>query len=163
MPRPTARPVRRVRTCLESTAVPLLDHFHPPLRPARQWHSFHSAWATFLAADFNHRLPSGFFAEANARFNIEIDVAAFEAGGSGAGFAESWAPPAPAQTVPLALVTDVVEVLVYGGLDGPALAGAVELVSPSNKDRPESRDAFTSKCAAFAQQGIGLIVVDIVT
>jgi hypothetical protein len=67
------------------------------------------------------------------------------------------------QTIPLALVTDVVEVLVYGGVDGPTLAGAVELVSPSNKDRPARREAFVSKCAAYVQQGVGLLIVDIVT
>ena len=31
----------------------------------------------------------------------------------------------------------------------PQLAGAVELVSPANKDRPASREAFVSKCAAY--------------
>lgn len=38
----------------------------------------------------------------------------------------------------------------------------VELVSPGNKDRPESRRAFASKSVAYLQRGIGLIVVDIV-
>ena len=36
-------------------------------------------------------------------------------------------------------------------------------MSPANKDRPATRDAFASKCASFLQQGIGLIVVDVVT
>jgi hypothetical protein len=43
------------------------------------------------------------------------------------------------------------------------LAGVIELVSPANKDRPAHRDAFVSKCAAYLQQGVGLIVVDMVT
>src|SRR5207248_7185262 len=46
---------------------------------------------------------------------------------------------------------------------GPTLAGAIELVSPSNKDRAEHREAFVSKCAAYVQQGIGLLIVDVVT
>ncbi len=46
---------------------------------------------------------------------------------------------------------------------GPTLAGAIELLSPSNKDRPANRDAFVTKCAAYIQQGIGLVVVDVVT
>lgn len=37
------------------------------------------------------------------------------------------------------------------------------LVSPSNKDRPSQRSAFTSKCQTYLQQGIGVIIVDIVT
>jgi hypothetical protein len=41
--------------------------------------------------------------------------------------------------------------------------GAIELISPSNKDRRETRRAFAAKCASYLQQGIGLIVVDIVT
>jgi hypothetical protein len=39
----------------------------------------------------------------------------------------------------------------------------IQLVSPANKDRPEHRDAFLSKCAAYLQQGVGLLVVDVVT
>jgi hypothetical protein len=40
---------------------------------------------------------------------------------------------------------------------------AVELVSPANKDRPGERHAFAVKCASYLHEGIGLIVVDIVT
>jgi hypothetical protein len=39
----------------------------------------------------------------------------------------------------------------------------IELVSPRNKDRAESRRAFAAKCAGYLQRGIGLIVLDIVT
>ncbi len=46
---------------------------------------------------------------------------------------------------------------------GSYLIGAIELVSPANKDRPAHQDAFTSKCQTYLQQGIGLIVVDVVT
>jgi hypothetical protein len=60
-------------------------------------------------------------------------------------------------------LTDRVEVLVRGPYGQLSLAGAVELVSPANKDRPEHRDAFVSKCAAYVQQGHGLAVVDVVT
>ncbi|MGH7225748.1 MAG: DUF4058 domain-containing protein, partial [Gemmataceae bacterium] len=43
------------------------------------------------------------------------------------------------------------------------LAGAIELVSPANKDRPDSRDAFVSMSANYLRQGVGLVVVDVVT
>jgi hypothetical protein len=65
--------------------------------------------------------------------------------------------------MPITLLTDVVEVLVFSGQAGPTLVGAIELVSPSNKDRPAHRSAFTAKCAAYVQQAIGLLVVDVVT
>jgi len=43
------------------------------------------------------------------------------------------------------------------------LVAAIELISPGNKDRPESRRAFAAKCASYLYQGISLIIVDIVT
>jgi len=39
----------------------------------------------------------------------------------------------------------------------------MELVSPGNQDREESRRALAVKCAAYIQRALGLIVVDIVT
>jgi hypothetical protein len=37
------------------------------------------------------------------------------------------------------------------------------LVSPANKDRPLHREAFVSKCVAYLQAGVGLVLVDVVT
>lgn len=156
----------------------LQDHFRPPLSVRRHWHAFHNAWATYIASDLNQRLPEEYFAEANVQFGIEIDVATFEEAGPEAthnasprngidyppeGLSAGWAIPTPTQTIPLTLLTDTVEVLVFNREAGPTLAGAIELVSPANKDRPAHRDAFVSKCAAYLQQGVGLIVVDVVT
>jgi hypothetical protein len=156
----------------------LQDHFQPPLSVRRHWHAFHNAWATYISSDLNQRLPEGYFAEANVQFGIEIDVATFDEVESGltrhaspgdiiAGLptavSEAWTAPVPTQTVPIAIITDTVEVLVFNREAGPTLAGAIELVSPANKDRPAHRDAFVSKCAAYLQQGVGLVVVDVVT
>jgi hypothetical protein len=156
----------------------LQDHFRPPLSMRRHWHAFHNAWATYIASDLNQRLPEGYFAEANVQFGIEIDVAAFEEGGREAthyasprdgidyppaALSPGWAIPTPTQTVPIAILTDTVEVLVFNREAGPTLTGAIALVSPANKDRPAHRDAFVSKCAAYLQQGIGLVIVDVVS
>ncbi len=150
----------------------LQDHFGPPLGTRRHWHAFHNAWATYIASDLNARLPEGYFAEPNVQYGIEIDRVAFEEEGRSQAIAPTWpdgttpggwAAPAPSQTIPLPIPTDVVEVRVYGRDGGPTLAGAIELVSPANKDRPEHRDAFVTKCAAYLQQGLGLVVVDVVT
>jgi len=143
--------------------MPLLDHFRPPLSERRHWHAFHNAWATFLASDLNERLPPGYFAEPNVQFRIEIDVAAFEDEGAASGGSAGWSPPEPVQTVPFPRVTDVVEVAVYASTGGPVLVGALELVSPANKDRPAAREAFVAKCDAYLQQGVGLVVVAAVT
>jgi hypothetical protein len=142
--------------------MPLLDHFHPPLSQRRKWHSFHHAWATVIAFDLNRRLPAGFFAEPNAQYSIEIDVAAFEEETT-SGSPPTWTPTAPTMTVPITLITDIVEVTVYSTEAGPVLIGAIELVSPSYKDRRAHRDAFVTKCAGYLQQAVGLIVVDIVS
>jgi hypothetical protein len=142
--------------------MPLLDHFHPPLSDRRQWHLFHHVWASVMAIELNRQLPPGYFADPNVEFNIEIDVAAFEDAKREAS-PPSWTPPAPTMTAPMVLITDMVEIAVYNREEGPVLIGAIELVSPANKDRPATRDAFVSKCASYLQQAIGLIVVDLVT
>ena len=72
-------------------------------------------------------------------------------------------PPAPALTVPIAAAMDLVEVRLYSQEEGPSLVGCIELVSPSNKDRQAEREAFVSKCGGYLHDGVGLIVVDIVT
>ena len=159
-------------TPAEVSSVTLRDHFRPPLGTQRHWHSFHSAWATAIAAGLNQRLPEGYFAEPNVQFGIEIDVATFEETGPSApsgtsplagGLDSGWSAPAPVRTIPLALLTDVVEVQIFTKEGGPTLVGAVELVSPANKDRAAHRDAFVSKCAAYLQQGVGLAIVDVVS
>ncbi len=43
------------------------------------------------------------------------------------------------------------------------LVAAVEIVSPANKDRPSHRRAFVTKCAAYLQQDVSVVIVDVVT
>jgi hypothetical protein len=149
--------------------MPLRDHFRPPLSTIRHWESFHAAWATEITRTFNRGvLPEGCFAEAQVHIGsqVVIDVAAFEqtlGNGSVGGVAvATWAPPATMLAMP-AVFPDVVEVQVIRNFGGAHLVGAIELVSPGNKDRPDTRRAFVAKCASYLQQGIGLVVVDVVT
>jgi hypothetical protein len=58
---------------------------------------------------------------------------------------------------------DDIEVQVFSNVAGPTLVAAIELVSPGNKDPPETRRAFVAKCVTYLQRGIGLIIVGIVT
>lgn len=147
--------------------MPLRDHFHRPLSERRHWHAFHNAWAASLAAGLNQLLPEGYFAEPNVQFGIEIDVATFDERplqdlptGSPT---RLWSPPEPVHTIPLTLEEATVEVHVYSTDAGPELVAAVELVSPANKDREETRNAFVSKCENYLHEGLGLVVVDVVT
>ena len=55
------------------------------------------------------------------------------------------------------------ETQVLRNFGGPQLRAAIELVSPSNKDRPASRRAFADKCAGYLRRGASVIVIDIVT
>jgi hypothetical protein len=142
--------------------MPLLDHFHPPLSEKRHWHAFHNSWALYISSQLNAILPEGYFAEANVQFGVEIDVAAFEDVSlrkPGIG----WIPPSPRASLQVELSGDVVEVGIFSRSGGPQLAGAVELVSPANTDRPSHREALVSKCATYLQAGVGLVLVDVVT
>ncbi len=142
--------------------MPLLDHFRPPISERRHWHSFHNSWATYLSSRLNALLPEGYFAEANVQFGVEIDVAAFEESGA-ASPPLDWRPPPPRATFPVAMPGAVIEVGVFSRSGGPQLAGAIELVSPVNKDRPAHREALVSKCASYVQAGVGVVLIDVVT
>lgn len=147
----------------------LLDHFHAPLDTERHWTGFHSAWATNLAVDLNQQLPDGWFAEPQVRWSVEVDVATFEEAnqlvwatidGHGEELADL---PTPYKTIDFDLRTDEVEVRLFKEDCGTPLVGMVELVSPANKEGPEARDAFTSKCDTYLRDAVGLAIVDMVT
>jgi hypothetical protein len=154
--------------------MPLHDHFHPPLYPQRSWESFHSRWANCIADELHRVLPRRYFAEVQIHLGgqVEADVAEFERinesdGDSGNGAApgvalKTWAPPAAVMVLP-AVFPDDLEVHVRDQTDDARLVAVVELVSPRNKDRDDSRRAFAAKCAAYLQRGVGLVVLDIVT
>jgi hypothetical protein len=107
--------------------------------------------------------------------SIEIDVATYEEdetdslassqGDNGGGVATAvWAPPRPTLAVATDLPTlDEYEVRVYDTKHGRRLVAAVEIVSPSNKDRPEHRRAFVAKCAGLLQNHVCVAIVDLVT
>jgi hypothetical protein len=153
--------------------MPLLDHFRPPLSEERSWESFHAQWASALTAMFNKGgLPPRYFAETQVHFGgrVEVDVATLQRNGADAaatadgngGVAVETSTATGVLMMP-AVFPDEIEVRIIHTTDGPTLVGAIEFVSPRNKDRPESRRAFAAKCAAYLQSGIGTVVVDVVT
>jgi hypothetical protein len=76
----------------------------------------------------------------------------------------TWAPPEPTLTLPAELTEEYTyEVLIYDVSRGRQLVAAVEIVSPGNKDRPDSRQAFVTKCAALLQERVCVSIVDLVT
>src|SRR3954454_23904310 len=157
--------------------MPLRDHFHPPFTNRRHWEGFHGQWPAMMVMGLSRKLPQRYFAEPQVHLgsSIEIDGATFdedEADFPGAGETDNgggvatavWAPPKPT----LVVATDPpdqdeYEVRVYDERDGRRLVAAVEIVSPSNKDRPEHRRAFVAKCAALLQKLVCVAIVDLVT
>ncbi|HWQ34906.1 MAG TPA: DUF4058 family protein [Blastocatellia bacterium] len=147
----------------------LQDHFHPPLSVWRHWHAFHNGWAYNIAEELNQQLPQYWFAEPNVQFGIEIDVATFESQSADASAklqaltGSRYTPPAPNHTMAFDPTLETVEISIYNSTAGPVLVGAIELVSPANKDRSSHREAFLAKCETCLREGIGLVIVDVVT
>lgn len=153
--------------------MPLLDHFHPPVSERRSWEGFHGLWAAALVEKLNRDvLAEEYFADMQVHVGsqVEVDIASLsearQAGETGisatATLARVWTPPATSLVLPTVFPDDI-EVQVFCTSTGATLVGAIELVSPGNKDRPETRRAFAAKCISYLTRGIGLIVVDIVT
>jgi hypothetical protein len=134
------------------------------------WESFNSSWASRIADALNDMLPVGFVAVESPRFGagLEIDVGTFEEedgqsppSGNGNVAVRMWAPPEPVRVV-AANIPDQYELRIFEN-EGNRLVAAIELVSPSNKDRPAERRAFVTKCVGYLKDGVSLAIVDTVT
>ena len=76
----------------------------------------------------------------------------------------TYAPPKPTLILePRLPDQDVYEVRIYDSRRNRRLVAAIELVSPSNKDRPETRGTFVSKVAALLKHDICVSIVDVVS
>ena len=152
--------------------MPLLDHFHPPLSVARPWEGMHSTWAATIATQLNQeQLPAEYFAMplVTVGGGVQVDVGAFESreppdSAPGGVATQLWTPPHPPLSAVVDwLALDAYEVRVMQQMGGPQLRAAIELVSPANKDRASHRQAFAVKCAGYLQQGVAVVIVDVVT
>jgi hypothetical protein len=157
--------------------MPLLDHFHPPLEDEIPWTTLHAGWATRIADDLNERwLTRDYIAAeiATSGLHPEIDVATYERpsvpvvappagnGGVATRARPTWQVAEPALSFAVTF-PEVIEVRVYTDVGRRKLVGVIELVSPSNKDRPGERRAFAAKTAAYLQRGVSVVLIDIVT
>ncbi len=154
----------------------LRDHFRPPVDNEHSWDELHGMWPAVIVQQLFPKLPEGYIAAPRVHLGaaFEIDVSTLESdattrtnrmtdGSSGVAVA-TWAPPEPTLTLETELPDqDEYEVRIYDARHGRRLVAAIEIVSPSNKDRPESRRAFVAKIAALLQHDVCVSVVDIVT
>jgi hypothetical protein len=132
----------------------------------------HSTWTSTMATQLNQdQLPAEYFAMplVTIRGGVQVDVVTFQSGeqqesASGGGATQIWAPPQPPLSAVVDFVSlDVYEVRVMQQMGGPQLRAAIELVSPASKDRASHRRAFAVKCAGYLQQGVAVVIVDVVT
>jgi len=161
--------------------MPLRDHFdvHGQAYKAASWEAVHAMWPGTMVQHLFRILPEGFQAEPRARLGqfYEIDIGTFEADqdgqdrydapsiGQGSGAVTALkAPPRPTWSVDADFADEYeYEVLIYDGNRARQLVAAIELVSPGNKDREESRVAFVNKCLTLLKQGVCVSIVDLVT
>ena len=154
--------------------MPLRDHFHSPVKDRHSWDSLHGGWPMMIVRQLFDILPEGYVSAPNVHFgkDFEIDVSTYEVdeqpgtgwtAAHGGGVATTTAP-APTRTTEAELSEqDEFEVRVYDAAHGRRLVAVIEIVSPSNKDRPENRRAFVAKVAALLQKGVCVSVVDLIT
>ena len=158
--------------------MPLRDHFHAPWLDHNYWESFHDGWINTLVRHLNGKLlPKRFRALPQVHLGIygAADVATMKKNGraatgnedrghESAGVATAvWAPPKPHHTLHVSFPEeDIFEVRIHDTQRRLRLVGAIELVSPANKDRPESRQLLVAKCLSLLRKDVCLSIIDIV-
>ena len=154
--------------------MPLRDHFHTSSTYLK-WEALHGGWPMIIAQRLNSIMPEEYIAQPGVRLgdSMEIDVATFEResgsgslsslDGKGGLTVASWAPARPNILLETEFPeSDEYEVQIYTR-DEFRLVAAIELVSPSNKDRPENRKTFVNKCESLLKREVCVAIVDVVT
>ncbi len=155
--------------------MPLRDHFRSPLDDVHSWDELHGMWPAMIVRELIEILPEPYFAAPGVHSGTlyEIDVGTYrepsaEPIGTDVGHGETavaiYAPPKPSLTLQPQLPNqDVYEVRIYDSRRNRRLVAAIEIVSPSNKDRPETRGTFVSKVATLLKHDICVSIVDVVS
>ena len=155
--------------------MPLRDHFHGPDSRKQSWDAIHGLWPGMIIRDLFSLLPPGFVAAPSVHLGpmFEIDVSTFEEitpypfgsdDGEGGVAVAAEITPHPTLTLEADLSEfDEYEVRIYDDEYDRRLVAAIEIVSPSNKDRPESRRAFLTKVEALLQKDVCVSIVDLVS
>lgn len=151
--------------------MPLRDLFLSPVNDKHRWDAVHGGWPMEIVRTLFDLLPPGFVAEPKIHHGspFEVDVSMVEDDGrrpydhEGDG-GTAMLTAAPPLTVPADLSeSDEYEIRVYDARRGRTLVATIEMVSPANKDRHESREQFISKVDALLRQDVCVSIVDIVT
>ena len=154
--------------------MPLRDHFRSPVNDTHSWDEVHGQWPGEIVRHLSTLLPAGFRAAPNVHLSSAFDVdvaghgldtrdpdAPSDAGSGGAAMLTAQAPTLTVEAELSKL--DEYEVRIYDTERGRQLVAAIEIVSPSNKDRPNARAIFIGKVAALLREGVSVSFVDLVT
>ena len=141
--------------------MPLRDHFRSPVNDTHSWDELHGQWPGEMVRHLRALLPAGFRASPRVHLgsSFEVDVGTFDTADRSPNMAPGGGPatlavPAPTLSVEADLSDDdEYEVRIFDTDRGRELVAAIEIVSPTNKDRPESRDKFVTKSAACSRRG----------
>jgi hypothetical protein len=154
--------------------MPLRDHYRSPVNDTHSWDEVHGQWPGEIVRHLTTILPAGFRAAPKVHLGspFEVDVSTYDldsrdpdanadSGDSGTGTLTALT---PTLTVEADLSEqDEYEVRIYDAVRGRQLVAAIEIVSPSNKDRPDTRELFVVKVASLLQQGVCVSLVDLVS
>jgi hypothetical protein len=156
--------------------MPLRDHFRPPVSQLLPWATLHASWAASLVENLNQRwLPAGFVAgqRSFSSNHPEIDIATWATpsiaqppgGGNGAATATAFAVYTVPQPDHTAMLRDelvpATDILIHDQYR--TLVAVIELISPSNKDRPRERSTFAAKIGSYLMAGVCVVILDVVT
>jgi hypothetical protein len=156
-------------------AMPLRDHFRSPLDDVHSWDELHGLWPGVIVQALYKVLPEPYYAAPGVHLGtvFEVDIGTFRdrppdwrgsVSGNGGVAVATDAPPKPTLTLEPRLPNqDVYEVRIFDSRRNRELVAAIEIVSPSNKDRPESRSSFVAKVATLLKHGICVSIVDVVS
>ena len=154
--------------------MPLHDHFHSPVNDTHSWDEVHGQWPAELVRHLMTILPPGYRAGPKVLLGSpsEVDIATYDqdsvatagrTGGGGGGTATLTAVSSTLTIEADLTEQDEYEVRVYDTERGRTLVAAIEIVSPSNKDRRANREVFVGKVAALLGQGVSVTLVDLVS
>jgi len=155
--------------------VPLLDHFHSPPIGTPPWTSIGAQWIACTIRMLNRSLPkTGYRAYSRVHLGnmAEADIAEYElppadeprdwsAPSTNDGTATAVLPPPVASFAPI--YPDQFAIEIVSVHDGMRIVAVMEFISPSNKDRPGTREQLVDKCVAYLGNGIGVVLVDTIT
>ena len=152
--------------------MPLRDHFRSPVNDTHSWDEVHGQWPGEIVRDLVKILPAGFRAAPKVHLGspFEVDVSTYDLDSryadSGNGGTTTLTQTALAPTLVAEAdwsEPDEYEVRIYDTERGRTLVATIEIVSPSNKDRPANRELFVGKVASLLQQNVCVLLVDLVS